>query len=162
MGNGGSIRLWRDPWIPRNMSRRPITMKRNNRLKWVSDILKPDGSWDENLVSAIFLPVDVEEILKIKISSRQEEDFVAWFPDRLGRFSVRSAYQLAMQIARLDECSCSSDYAIKKGWNLIWSCNVPQKVKIFGWRAATNSLPTMENKKKRNFGIVGRVQYLWP
>lgn len=39
---------------------------------------------------------------------------------------------------------------LKKAWGNVWKCNVPQKVKVFAWRAISNCLPTMENKKKRN------------
>lgn len=36
---------------------------------------------------------------------------------------------------------------------MVWKCNVPQKVKIFVWRAVTNCLPTLENKKKRKLEV---------
>lgn len=108
IGNGRSVRIWRDPWIPRDHSRRPITTKRNCRVKWVSDLLGQDGSWDVQNVSRVFLPIDAEEILKIRTSVRLEEDFLAWHPDRLGQFSVRSAYKLAISLDYADESSSSS------------------------------------------------------
>jgi ribonuclease HI len=150
IGNGRSVRIWRDPWIPRDHSRRPITTKRNCRVKWVSDLLGQDGSWDVQNVSRVFLPIDADEILKIRTSVRLEEDFLAWHPDRLGQFSVRSAYKLAISLDYADESSSSSGQNPQKIWDLIWKCNVPQKVKVFCWRAANNCLANQENKKKRN------------
>lgn len=38
----------------------------------------------------------------------------------------------------------------KKSWDLISKSQVPQKVKLFAWRVASNNLATQENKKKRN------------
>lgn len=114
-----------------------------------------DGTWDEQVVKRIFWPVDAELILTIRPSARAEEDFLAWHPDKLGIFSVRSAYKLALQLAAIDNGSGSSEAEISKAWNLVWKCNVPQKVKVFTWRAATNSLATMENKNKRKLEASG-------
>lgn len=98
VGNGHSIRIWRDPWIPRNFSRRPISGKGSCRLRWVSDLLDSDGLWDEHRVRHFFLPIDAEVILGIRTSRGRDEDFVAWHPDKFGSFSVRSAYKFALSI----------------------------------------------------------------
>jgi hypothetical protein len=97
IGNGRCVRIWRDPWLPRNFSRRPISQKNNCRLKWVSD-LTADGVWNEEKINELFLSIDAEIISKIRISSREEEVFLAWHPDVHGRFSVRSAYYLALNL----------------------------------------------------------------
>lgn len=149
IGNGRSIRVWRDPWVPRNFTRRPITGKRNCRIKWVSELLTENGAWDAIKVNQNFLPIDAEVILQMLISSRDEEDFIAWHSDKFGRFSVRSAYKLAQSLEQMEERASSSAASTTIPCNLIWKCNIPQKVKIFAWKAATNCLATMENKKKR-------------
>lgn len=46
VGNGKSICVWRDPWIPSDHSRRPISLRGNCWLKWVSDLIDQDGSWN--------------------------------------------------------------------------------------------------------------------
>ena len=43
VGCGSQIRTWRDPWIPRGLSFRPVTPKRNCRLNRVSDFLNGNG-----------------------------------------------------------------------------------------------------------------------
>ncbi|EEC80386.1 hypothetical protein OsI_22511 [Oryza sativa Indica Group] len=127
IGNGKSVRIWRDPWLPRDFSRRPITRKGNCRLKWVSDLLSENGAWDETRVNQVFLPVDAETICSIRVSSRQEDDFVAWHPDKHGKFSVRSAYGLACNLVNMETSSSSSSAGCKRMWNLIWQTNAPQK-----------------------------------
>jgi hypothetical protein len=149
VGNGKSIRIWRDPWLPRDFSRRPITRKNNCRLKWVSELFTEQGSWDEAKVRRLFLPIDAETIVKIRIRSREEDDFVACHPDQHGRFSVRSAYSWALRMKLSNENSSSSGMNPRNAWNIIWKCNIPQKVKIFGWKAVSNGLSTLENKVKR-------------
>ena len=39
---------------------------------------------------------DVQEILKIKVSRKARDDFLAWNPEKDGRFSVRRAYHIAV------------------------------------------------------------------
>ena len=41
--------------------------------------------------------MDVLPICKISTSSRQRDEFLAWQPEKSGRFMVKSAYHLAMQ-----------------------------------------------------------------
>lgn len=153
IGNGKSVKIWRDPWLQREFSRRLITVKRNCRLKWVAELIREDGTWDTDKISQYFWSMDVEEILKIRLPYREVEDFISWSPDKYGRFSVRSAYHLAVRLASRDEGSSSSILGAKKSWDLIWKCDIPHKVKIFAWKVATNCLATMENKKKRNLEV---------
>jgi hypothetical protein len=46
--------------------------------------------WDEEKLRSCFLPHDVTEIRKIRLSDRAE-DMIAWFYERTGLFTVRSA-----------------------------------------------------------------------
>ena len=50
-----------------------------------------------DVIHDTFLPVDAEEIAKIRTSPRMGEDLLAWGPERNGCFTVRSAYRLALE-----------------------------------------------------------------
>ncbi|KAK4428532.1 hypothetical protein Salat_1152900 [Sesamum alatum] len=39
----------------------------------------------------------------------------------------------------------SAPAALPPGWSFIWSRRIPNKVKVFGWKACRNALPTLEN-----------------
>ena len=84
VGNGTMIRTWRDPWIPRPQSFRPITPKRNCRFNWVSDFLDDNGAWRFDRLREFFWEMDVEHILKIRPSPPQRDDFLSWFPEKSG------------------------------------------------------------------------------
>jgi hypothetical protein len=96
IGSGATVRIWRDPWIPGTINHRPTTPKGRCRYRWVTDLLTPDGQCNEGKLAQFFSEQDVVEILKIKPSSRHEADFLAWFPDKRGNFSIKSPYRLAL------------------------------------------------------------------
>ena len=105
------------------------------------------------MVKSLFIPHEAETILGIPISSALLEDSVIWNATPNGKFSVRSTYELAMNLCEQSERGCiSNDGVIKKFWSKIWSLQVPNKVKHFAWRACKNILPCLFNLKKRCFG----------
>jgi hypothetical protein len=94
IGNGRSVRIWRDPWIPREWSRRPETPKGNNLISKVDVLIDPTtGEWDRQLVHQTFWPQDASIILAIPVHA-DLEDVPAWHYDARGLFSVRSAYKV--------------------------------------------------------------------
>ena len=66
-------------------------------------------------------------------------------------FTVKSAYQLGFDEAHRGSATGSSyrPDGRRSCWQLIWSSDVPQTVRNFVWRVATNSLPTWKNKYVR-------------
>ena len=155
MGNGESIHIWRDSWIPRNGTTKPITPQGRCRLRRVADLLDNHGAWKTAVVNQVFYPVDAEEILKIRTSPRLGEDIVAWAPERSGNFTVRSAYRLALE-DRLRPSSVAASRALdgrRAVWSFIWRCPAPPKVRTFVWRLVTDCLPTWVNKKRRGLEV---------
>jgi hypothetical protein len=47
-------------------------------------------------------PHDAEEVLKIRLSERNYEDYIAWHYEKSGLFTVKSAYHLALQLEQGD------------------------------------------------------------
>ena len=68
------------------------------------------------------MPADVKEILKIRVSPRHGEDILAWWPDKMGVFSVKSAYHFAFdEIHRSNTVSSSSSpTGARSCWKFIW------------------------------------------
>ena len=94
-----------------------------------------------------FLKEDADEILSIPLPRREMEDRVICHYDKQGRYSVKSSYQVAlnMKFPNLPNCSDSRG----NNWTVIWKLTIPEKIKIFIWTAAKNLLPTAENLWKR-------------
>jgi hypothetical protein len=155
VGNGEQIRVWRDPWLPRPHSYRPISEPGDCRLRRVSAFISEHGSWNMQLVRKHFVQADVEVIEQIKLSPRRSVDVLAWAPSPSAVFSVKSAYWLGMnELSRPSQGATSRAPNGRRAiWKALWGCPAPPKVRIFGWKLATNSLATWENKKKRNMEI---------
>jgi hypothetical protein len=118
----------------------------------VSDFLNPDGSWNEHLLDRWFLPIDIQEILKIQTSTRNESDFIAWHHEKSGAFSVRSAYRLGREEQLRSEgrqATSAQPLGTSGDWKLIWQCPVPPKVRIFAWKLARNALATQVSMARR-------------
>ena len=108
--------------------------------------------WKEELVRKVFHATDVDQVLQIRISKFTEEDYIAWHYEKDGIFSVKSAYKLAVELqANHTSAGMSNKPAGERDlWNLIWKANVPPKVRVFGWKLATNTLGVQVHRHKRN------------
>jgi hypothetical protein len=75
----------------------------------------------------------VAAITKIQTSRRNENDFIAWYPEKRDIFTVKSAYRLAlnrsMQTHDRGATSSRPDGA-RPSWKIIWNNPVPPKVKL--------------------------------
>jgi hypothetical protein len=144
--SGEKVQIWRDPWIPRPPSFKPSLKKGRARLRWVSQLMKPGTyEWDEQVINSCLYPHDAKEVLNIRLTHRAEEDIIAWYYERSGIFSVKSAYKLALAEDLAEKCQTGSSAKLDGSrtlYNEIWSTRVLAKVKIFAWRLSQEGLAT--------------------
>jgi ribonuclease HI len=108
--------------------------------------------WDEGLIRTCLYPHDAEEVLKIRLTNRNEEDFIARHYEKSEMFSVRSAYKLALQPHQAEQRQEGSSRNLDGSRALykeIWSAKVPPKVRIFAWRLLHDGLATQCIRMKR-------------
>ncbi|KAK4588082.1 hypothetical protein RGQ29_019178 [Quercus rubra] len=92
----------------------------------------------------IFHREDAKAICKIHLSHRQVSNSVVWLHNRKGVYSVRSRYYLERRVMQKEDWAESS-----RGpgglqiWKKLWKLRVPNKIKVFGWRACHKILPTL-------------------
>lgn len=98
VGDGLGLNMWTDPWLPRDFSRHPITPRGGIVLTEVADLLDPaTGSWDVPLVRDIFWEEDAEVILATPVHEGRP-NVLAWYFDKHGMFSVKSAYKVGREM----------------------------------------------------------------
>ena len=62
----------------------------------------------------------------------------------------KSGYQVARQMLKEDDWTeCSSGPSGQRVWSKLWHLRVPNKIKVFGWRACLEILPTRVNLARR-------------
>ena len=87
--------MWRTNWLPRDGLMRPICCLSSTPLAVVSELIDPVSlSWDLDKLKFHFIPMDWEVIRSIPLFTRRQEDFWAWHYEKLGVFSVHSAYRM--------------------------------------------------------------------
>ncbi|KAL0449788.1 UNVERIFIED_CONTAM: putative ribonuclease H protein [Sesamum latifolium] len=103
--------------------------------------------WNAKLISTLFWPEDRELIVQIPLSFTGMLDLLVWHYSNNGIFSVRSAYHLALSLA--SPAGTSGDRWSRNTWRKVWQASIPNKAKVFIWRAIRNILPTSGNLQKR-------------
>jgi hypothetical protein len=167
IGDGTQVRIWDDPWIPKLWCRKVAT-PRNGLLTKVSELISPiTGNWDVQLVKDTFWPGDVDMILNIPLREGAV-DFRAWHFDPKGVHAVKQAYKLHRNIVRRDgarQGESSSSIPESMGgngdqrWLHLWQLPCPNKLRMFAWRLAHNSLAVRSNLIRR--GMVWKILNAW-
>jgi ribonuclease HI len=88
------------------------------------------------LIQQVFNQRDASEIIKIPLNLLQNDDVPIWRFSRNGTYSVRSAYYQLMEVI-ID----NSHLKVEGNWKKLWQLHVPNKVKLFLWRALRGCLP---------------------
>lgn len=106
LGNGMSIKIFQDPWIPR-----PVTFKilmnrgHDNENLLVAEFITSSVRWDVSKLHQYLCREDVEVITQLPIS-RTAPDTWVWHYDKNGKYTVKSGYKLCM----LSSQATSSSY----------------------------------------------------
>ena len=103
IGNGQTVNIWSDPWIPRDSSRKTESRRGNQIITKVCDLINPVSyTWDTQLLDQTF---NADEAKIIKTIPIQEEaiDSIAWHFDKKGNFLVKSAYQIVLHRKKKEE-----------------------------------------------------------
>ena len=100
---------------------------------------------------AMFHQFDAYAILQVPLSRRVIQDVLLWSFAKKGRYTVRSGYFVAKQL-RKDESNDGESLehrVVGSLWSQLWKAAIPNKIKIFSWRACLNILPTQDNLIRR-------------
>lgn len=83
------------------------------------------------------------------------KDTLRWWQNQEGCFSVKSYYNLLRDQDLEEVMETESKLTLKR----IWKINIPSRLKVFGWRAVLNKLPTKDQSVKREI-ILNEQQHL--
>lgn len=130
VGGGTSVRIWGAPWLDSDTGftiTTPVVPNFEDIV--VHDLFIPGTrQWDVELIDEVFNDIDSAKILRTSIAPTPVPDGKIWHFERRGRYSVKSAYHLALRL--IDDVQVYGDSI----WKSIWRVNVPPKIRVFFWR----------------------------
>ena len=109
------------------------------------ELLDGDGHrWDRGLIGVKFHKEDAEAILRIPLSSRNIPDSIVWLPNKDREYLVKSGYFTARELDSEMDGRVESSGLRNRGllWPKLWKLHLPSKIKVFGWKACQDILPT--------------------
>lgn len=106
VGNGGSIRIREDRWLPKGILGGPATIE---EPKLVADLIDHiHNNWNTSLLHSFLDEQVIVEILTIPVRPRYTEDKLIWTATKDGRHSVKSSYHILTNIAESQSIVISS------------------------------------------------------
>ena len=105
VGDGKSIRIWKDKWIPIPSTYRVISPRTLLPIDATVDIVidAERGTWRADLVRELFINFEAENILSIPLSICLPRDKLVWVATPNGFFTVKSAHWIAMAAAGTEQ-----------------------------------------------------------
>ena len=152
VGNGRDVKVWGDRWLPCSSSHVVISpqlfLHEDTR---VGELIDTNAMcWKFSVVDFIFLPHEAEAIKSIPLSVCFPSDKLVWAETANGKFTVKSAYHLAVRISFSKNGGSASDCSLmRRFWRSLWRLPIPHKVRHFSWRACREALPTKVNLKRK-------------
>jgi len=67
---------------------------------------------------------------------------------------VKSGYHYIME-----NLVDSSEYRVEGNWKMLWNMKIPQRMKVFLWRAARGCLPTRQRLQQRVVNCTDKCEY---
>lgn len=151
IGNGETTSIYFDKWIPRPSLFKVWSPKSLHPHATVSELILPSGGWNIPLIQNSFNEIEAELITGIPLGNTNNQDQWRWFFDKKGRYTVKSGYKLAMEVERSmsNKGGNSSNKSNNKFWKVIWGLQIPNKIKLFLWRAIHGILPCAQSLYQR-------------
>ena len=75
----------------------------------------------------------------------QTGDRLCWTKNRAHKFTVKSAYHVALRLQQPNAAEHSRVGIDRMVWKKLWKQNITPKVRMFAWRACLDILPTKVN-----------------
>ena len=124
VGDGSSIRIWSDPWLPSTFMpfvSLPV-VPGWEEAKVASLLSYSNQGWRHDTLNLLFIPRDVELIQSIPLCGKPVDDALVWPYTPTGSYSVKSGYRFLYKARCLDSGEYHPDD--NKLWKKVWGMQV--------------------------------------
>ncbi|GAU42618.1 hypothetical protein TSUD_238110 [Trifolium subterraneum] len=151
IGNGESIKIWNDNWLPRQHGHKIWTPKGEANQVWVKDLMIPElRYWNRQLIFDTFMHFEAEQIVQIPIVHLVSPDEFSWPCTKDVIYTVKSGYQAIQEWKEnYNEQATSYKTNDNRVWQKLWQLKIPPKYTHLIWRILQDSLPVQKNLRKR-------------
>lgn len=139
IGDGQQINILGDPWLPSTDD--PYVHSSNEALveqKVIALMRTGIKQWDLDVIADVMEERDLNLILSIPLDNHMKDTWY-WRKEKLGCYSVKSAYMLIQEGREDNLMSNNSGF-----WRQLRNLKIPSKVKHFLWRASVGCLPNRD------------------
>ncbi|XP_052299727.1 uncharacterized protein LOC127903105 [Citrus sinensis] len=91
------VKVYRSNWLPRPTTFRPISPRTLAVDAKVAELISPEGEWKRDMIQQNFIKEDAEIISRIPQPRYTALDELCWHYDKLGKYLVKSGYQIALK-----------------------------------------------------------------
>lgn len=150
IGNGESIKIWRDPWLSTDRSLCPYgPVEKHHENKTVASLLNPfSNQWNWEAIRELF-PAYENHIKLLSLAPSKREDKLVWLLAKSGQYTTKSGYGITSTLEIPEQVS-------NFNWQSNpWKLHTSPKVKNFIWKAVSDALPLGEQLARRGISAVG-------
>ena len=140
IGDGRTVDIWKDRWLPVGGSGMVVSPKPANcPVQMVHELIQ-DGKWNKVVMESMFREEDCKKIEGIPISLCGGKDKLVWPWAKSGQDSVKTGYMLARDMRRdgrrrePQEASNSRNACHSNVWKVLWNLDIKHKLKHFVWK----------------------------
>ena len=149
--SGTEISIWKDKWLPSFPYSISTPWSEGEELRMVSELIDAEThTWNRELIEAHFNSEDIYRILSIPLSGVGVDGW-AWIHNTHGRYTVKSGHHRAMTLWRMENGLTVN--VSSTPWKYIWSARLPEKVKIWLWKACHGALAVKQRLLDRNVNV---------
>lgn len=133
INDGTYTKIWSSNWLPLS-NLPPISISNNhNNYTFVNELIDDQtNTWNIGLLNSLFSLEDVIKIRSLKLNISKKDELM-WAHTRNGEFSIKSAYNVYMNMSfSAEETSF---------WKKVLSLDCLPKIKFFMWKIFTEMLP---------------------
>ncbi|XP_065630904.1 uncharacterized mitochondrial protein AtMg00310-like [Quercus suber] len=133
VGDGLSISIFKDKWLPNALGGRVIgAVQGVDKSMMVANLIDARlGCWKNHLTDSCFIPSVATRIKAIPLSDLPQPNMLYWAFERNGAYSVKSRYRALYEEERNGEASSSNSRLVARFWSKLRKLGVPRKVKHF-------------------------------
>uniref|UniRef100_A0A803LLA5 Reverse transcriptase zinc-binding domain-containing protein n=1 Tax=Chenopodium quinoa TaxID=63459 RepID=A0A803LLA5_CHEQI len=148
VGDGNSIRTWKDPWVMQEGKPLMLTMPMGADENMLVRELFLDGGreWDPAKVCSLVGEDIRAKILATPLPFSRQGDGVFWWQAKAGLYSVRSGYWLAKGGEGSELAGMPEDEV----WKMVWRTRGPPKLLHFLWNAVKGNLAVKSRLVQRH------------